>query len=185
MTKKKMVAFHGDPKIKQKYLDRVAAHRKADELVQGKTWRDGKGCAVGCTLHAYKHKLYESELGIPEILARLEDRIFEGLQPSEAQEWPQRFLAAPKPGADLSLVGWKFLYWCVSNTLEKYGTDQARTGCSAALDVLRLKATGKPVASAAVSSAVSSAVSAAASAAVSSAYFEMSNKLEDLLREAQ
>lgn len=30
-----MLAFHGNPKIKQKYLDRVIAHGLADEIIKG------------------------------------------------------------------------------------------------------------------------------------------------------
>jgi hypothetical protein len=45
-----LIAFHNDQKIKDKYLARVEAHRKADEIIKGKYWENGKGCAVGCTL---------------------------------------------------------------------------------------------------------------------------------------
>ncbi len=42
-----MKAFKGKKEIKKKYLDRVIAHRKADEIVKGAYWENGKGCAVG------------------------------------------------------------------------------------------------------------------------------------------
>src|SRR5256885_1696028 len=81
-------AFHGDLAIKAKYIARVNAHRLGDELVQGRYWESGKGCAVGCTVHkdGYEnpHAAYEVELGIPRIVARLEDRIFEGLTNGKA-----------------------------------------------------------------------------------------------------
>lgn len=32
MSEVALIAYHGDPKIKAKYLRRVRAHRKADEL---------------------------------------------------------------------------------------------------------------------------------------------------------
>lgn len=38
-----MKAFHNDSKIKAKYLKRVQAHFKSDEIVKGKYWEDGKG----------------------------------------------------------------------------------------------------------------------------------------------
>jgi hypothetical protein len=60
-----MKAFHNDNEIKQKYLKRVIAHQKADELIKGKYWEKGKGCAVGCTIHSGDHAKYETELGIP------------------------------------------------------------------------------------------------------------------------
>lgn len=48
-----MKAFHNDKKIKAKYLARVKAHIKAGEVIKGKYWENGKGCAVGCTIHGY------------------------------------------------------------------------------------------------------------------------------------
>lgn len=106
-----LVAYHGDLSIKRKYLARVRAHVKADELIKGRYWKDGKGCAIGCTIHGSNHHDYEKELGIPEAIARLEDLLFEGLDNETAQAWPERFLKAIKPGADLSLVIPRFLYW--------------------------------------------------------------------------
>lgn len=54
-----MKSFHNDQKIKTKYLARVRAHQKADEIIKGQYWEDGKGCAVGCTLHSSNHNAYE------------------------------------------------------------------------------------------------------------------------------
>jgi hypothetical protein len=93
-----MLSFHGDPAIKQKYIDRVQAHADADELIRGIGWKHGKGCAIGCTLEAYDHSRYPIELGIPEWAARLEDVIFEGLPNDQAMTWPRRFLEAVPVG---------------------------------------------------------------------------------------
>lgn len=106
-----MLAYHGQQEIKDKYLARVRAHRAADELVQGTGWEDGKGCAVGCTLESYDHSRYPLELGIPLHLAHLEDRLFELQTPAEAQFWPERFLAAIRPGADLGKVWPQWAAW--------------------------------------------------------------------------
>ena len=104
-------AFHGDPKIKEHYLSRVEMHAKADEIIHGKYWEDGKGCAVGCTIHSANHAAYESELGIPRVLAQLEDGIFESLENGESKKWPGRFLSAIEPGADLGMVWPRFSVW--------------------------------------------------------------------------
>jgi hypothetical protein len=104
-------AFHGDPKIKKHYLSRVEMHAKADEIIHGKYWEDGKGCAVGCTIHSANHAAYESELGIPRVLAHLEDGIFESLENGESKKWPRRFLSAIEPGADLGMVWPRFSVW--------------------------------------------------------------------------
>ena len=106
-----MKAFHGDPKVKEKYLARVKAHRAADEIVQGQYWGNGKGCAVGCTIHGSDHQAYETELGIPIQLAHLQDWIFENIPNKEAKNFPVDFLESIPVGVDLKLVLHQFLHW--------------------------------------------------------------------------
>lgn len=38
----KLLAFFGDKAIKKQYLNRVIAHRKADEIIHGTYCEDGK-----------------------------------------------------------------------------------------------------------------------------------------------
>ena len=114
-----MQAFHNDPAIKAFYLARVAAHRDADEIRHGYYWEGGKGCAVGCTLHSSDHAAYELELGIPRILARLEDGIFESLASPEDQVWPHAFLEAIPVGADLHIIWPRFFLRIATDT--QYG----------------------------------------------------------------
>jgi len=99
-----MLSFHSDPAIKEKYLTRVIAHRKADNIIQGTGWVEGRGCAVGCTLENYDPSLYPVELGLPEWLARLEDIIFESLPEKDAVEWPEKFLEAIAVGVNVEMV---------------------------------------------------------------------------------
>ena len=104
-----MQAFHNDESIKAKYVARVIAHRKADNLIKGTGWENGKGCAIGCTLENYSHAGYETELGLPEWLAMLEDEIFENLTNGAAQKFPQQILEAIPVGAkNFDKVKWKF-----------------------------------------------------------------------------
>lgn len=117
-----MKSFHDDPKIKQKYLDRVRQHRIADEIIKGTYWKKGKGCAVGCTVHSKSHRAYEIELGIPMILAKLEDAIFENLPNKLAMTWPERFLESIPIGADLSLIWPKYALWTLMDS--KWGVFQ-------------------------------------------------------------
>lgn len=130
-----LVAFHGDLAIKKKYLDRVQEHRRLDQLAKGQYYevREGqiRACAVGCTIEGSDHSKYQSVLGIPTVLAHLEDAIFEGLPNGEAQKFPVQFLQAIKPGADLSLVWPKFAVWLMKD-LEQYAQ-----GRQDVLDVLR------------------------------------------------
>ena len=101
----------------------IEKHRQADHIIQGTYGEDSngywKGCAVGCSIHSLNrlkgkkfstsdHSIYETELGIPEWLARLEDTIFEGLPKAEAVKWPERFTQAIPVGADLGPVKCQF-----------------------------------------------------------------------------
>ena len=110
-----MLAYHGNAKEKSAILKQLRAHAKADEIRQGFYWEEGKGCAVGCTLHGSDHAEYEPRFGIPEVLARLEDRIFEGLPNVEAKKWPIAFMSAIKSGADLSDIWPQFAIWLLAD----------------------------------------------------------------------
>jgi len=118
-----MRAYHGEPDLKAKFIELIEWHRTSDKLIQGHGyWLGGRGCAVGCSIRSLNqiqgtkhnpadHGAYESLIGVPRILASLEDSIFEGLPPQEAQMWPTRFADAIQEGADLSLVWPKFAVW--------------------------------------------------------------------------
>ena len=131
-----MLAFHGKSEIKETYLARVRAHALADEIAHGFYWENGKGCAVGCTIHSGAHKNYETELGIPIMLARLEDRLFEGMSKGKSKEFPERFLSAIRVGADLSLVGWKFLHWLLTEELVSRDHPKVKDAIKRCADVL-------------------------------------------------
>jgi hypothetical protein len=120
-----MLAYHNDPAIKSALIASLEDHAAHDRIKQGSYWQDGRGCAVACTLHGVdenaaihgKHQMYEKYFGVPQAIARLEDRIFEGLGNTLAMRWPLRFAAAIRPGADLSMVVPRFLYWLLSERL--------------------------------------------------------------------
>ena len=117
-----MQAFHNDSLIKEKYITRVQEHYQADEIIKGQYWQNGKGCAVGCTIHSYIHNKYESELGIPENIAHLQDLIFESLPNKLAKQFPLEFLSSIKVGADLKNVKNLFTIWMLTD--KKYGVLQ-------------------------------------------------------------
>jgi hypothetical protein len=95
-------AFHGSQELKDGTLTQVRLHREADEIVKGRYFSEGKGCAVGCMTHNPEggHDEYPTRWGLPEWLAFLEDRIFESLPIEKAKLWPERFIAAIPVGAD-------------------------------------------------------------------------------------
>jgi len=170
-----MRAFVNTLVTKAQLLAQLQRHRDADEIVQGRYWEGGKGCAVGCSVHGNDHGLYEIRFGIPMMLARLEDRIFEGLPNEVAKEWPVRFTNSVPIGSDLSLVGWKFIHWAVSEAVRKHAKPETARQCEAAIDVLRRRAEGIPVlvkeASEAKKASAASASAAYASAAAYAAAY--------------
>ncbi len=159
-------AFHGDPKIKAQYLARVRAHAKADELIHGVYWERGKGCAIGCTIHSSQHVKYETELGIPQMIANLEDRIFEGMANGDSKEFPAQFLSAIRPGTDLSRVGPTFLTEVLARRLAALPTEPwgVRAAAESCLEVVSIWACGGINAESAARSATSAAWSAASAA---------------------
>lgn len=103
-NKNRLTAFHGSELVKDAVLAQLQGHYEADEIVKGVYWESGKGCAVGCTVHSGAHASYETQFGIPQLLARLEDGIFEAMDYAVAREWPLRFMRAVPVGADLSEI---------------------------------------------------------------------------------
>ncbi len=137
-----MQAYHNDPAVKAKYCERFAAHRSLDEVIQGQVFEDGRGCFVGCTLNKYEHSAFPIELGWPEWLAHLADKIFEGLPKAEAPQFGTDILAEVSPGVDLDLVRVPFLVSVQRRNLARLaGNDepyavQCRTAVQGVIDFL-------------------------------------------------
>jgi hypothetical protein len=111
MNNEPILAWHNDPSLKIKYMKRVEAHRLADNLIQGTGWVNGKGCAIGCMLEAYDHSRMPSEIGVPTVFGYLVDSLFELQTNGKAQAWPERFMAAIRPGSNLSSIWGDWAYW--------------------------------------------------------------------------
>ena len=47
-----LIAFKNTTVTKPVILKQLRAHAKADEIVKGLYWENGKGCAVGCTVRS-------------------------------------------------------------------------------------------------------------------------------------
>jgi len=120
--------------LKDEIVAEIIKHRKQDQIIQGSYGKNvngvWKGCAVGCAIHSLNlkkgktlevssHKVYETEFGIPEILARLEERIFEGLSVEDSKTWPENFMSAIPVNVDLSLVWPKLAVFILTDA--KYG----------------------------------------------------------------
>lgn len=156
-----LLSYKSDDGLKTDLLKEVKKHEAADQIVQGHYGKEnGKwtGCAVGCAIHSLNlimgkkhdygdHSVYESEFGIPRIIARLQDRIFEGLPKERAKKFPFEFLSAVPIGKDLNLVWRKFLIWLLID--EKEGvirhakTDQTKKSITDVADLLTRSLTEK------------------------------------------
>lgn len=117
--------------LKSALVAEIRKHREHDQVIQGNYgyWEEGKfrGCAVGCAIDSLfrlggnvlphypcgDHGAYERELGIPKILAELQDVIHEGLSDESFPTWPERFMEAVPTETELSLVFPKFAWWLV------------------------------------------------------------------------
>lgn len=113
-----LISFHNKKSIKAKYVARVQKHIRLDQLVHGMGWDGTRGCAVGCTLENYNHAAYETELGIPEWLARVEDTLFERMSLDKSKTWPDLFLQAIPVGVNLDQVRVPFVVILLKHTLK-------------------------------------------------------------------
>jgi hypothetical protein len=90
----------------------VAAHVAADSIAQGIYWDEGnkRGCFIGCLAHSDDPEINEQTYGLPVMVQRIAESIFEALPAYEAEAF---FAALPDAvgcdGKDLSKVGWQFL----------------------------------------------------------------------------
>ncbi len=189
-----MKAYLGNPAIKEKLLAELQKHYEADAIVQGVYGRFDdwdkqtgfRGCAVGCTLHAMgakeyfdAHESYEPLLGIPQMLARFQDSIFEGLPVKDAREWPRQFVEAIPVGADLSTVGDKLILLFLSDPehgVLQYANDDGRPAIEAVIALYKRKIAGESItedewnAAAYAAARAARAAAAAAYAAARAAY---------------
>ena len=196
---KKLRAFHGNAQLKKDIVFEILNHQKQDQIIKGTYGHQNgiwKGCAVGCSIHSLNvkygksldtssHKSYETELGIPESLARLEDYLFESMPDDKSKKWPLEFMKAISVGANLSLVSAKFIAGILRDVVKNKYVKDDKTVVKAVLDIARLWeriVSGKKVKDAAWSAAESAAWSAAESAAESAATYKMSRRLLKILR---
>jgi hypothetical protein len=189
-----LLAYHNDPAIKSTLILQLAAHAEADQIVKGQYWQNGKGCAVACTIHSDDHSLYETTLGIPQMIARLEDTIFEGLPNRTAKAFPLRFANAITPGTDLSLVGPRFIHWTLTDEgigLQDNAFDDGKIAIQGVAGLWARKIAGETVqqsewdaARYAVQSARSAARYAAESAAESARFAESAHYAAESARYA-
>lgn len=121
--------------LKSTLVAEIRKHREQDQVIQGIYGEASsgrfRGCAVGCSIdslfrlggHVLPHYLcgdhgvYERELGIPKILAELQDVIHEGLSDESFPTWPERFMEAVPTETELYKVWPGFTIWLIGDFL--------------------------------------------------------------------
>lgn len=134
---KELLAFHGNPAVKEKYLARVAADKEAGLIRQQSNYMQRRDPPIYYnqeTPNAYlldgsSLAAYETELGIPRLVAKVEIELFEKIASEKVEEkienWletampirpnpkvegrPSKFLSAIQTGANLGLVWQQFM----------------------------------------------------------------------------
>jgi hypothetical protein len=88
----------------------VKHHVACDAIQQGGYWDGSRGCFIGCLSHFSDTAKVQDEYGLPIMLQRIAESIFESLPLKEAQAFFAAFPTAIKcDNKDLSKVGWQFL----------------------------------------------------------------------------
>jgi hypothetical protein len=178
------LAFHNDFALAAMVRAQVDAHTAADEIIQGKYWENGKGCFIGCLAHSSDTDKVQELTGFPIMLTRIAESIFEGLDNATAKGFPQAVIAAPPVGADLSLVPWQFLHWCVTDALRQYADPATQAACAPAVQLLADKAQGLPVVAADAARAAYAAAYAADAAAYAADAAYAAARAADAARDA-
>lgn len=187
-----MVSFHGEQKIKDAHLAQLRVHAAADEIIQGTYWENGKGCDTGCSFHSGDHSQWEIQLGIPRIIGKLRDRIFEGLPSRDAKDFPIVVSTATPVGKDLQPVWRKLLMWILTDAengvIKHAKTDRTRKAIQAVHDLLEKSLTEnvteeqfREVRYAAAAAGYAAAAADAAGYARTKTYIAMRDKLIELL----
>jgi hypothetical protein len=114
---------------KKEFVAELVKHQEADDFIRGTYWKNGKGCAVGCSIESVSrlknlelkkfsdHEKYPELLGIPEWLAHLEDSLFEKMPLERSKSWPVEFAEAIHTGADLEKIRVPFIVMLLRHSL--------------------------------------------------------------------
>ena len=186
---KKLKAFHNKKDLKKSMVAEVLKHQKQDQIVQGTYGKENgqwKGCAVACSVRSLAvcngealktsyndHSRYQTDLGVPEALAHLEDYLFEAMPTDKAKLWPAEFIKAINVGSNLSLVSPKFISATLRDLLSVKEVKDDKEVSKQVLHIAKMwdaVVNGRPPKAAAESAAWSAAESAAWSAAESAAW---------------
>jgi hypothetical protein len=107
-----MIAFLGDPAIKELALSRLRAHFEAGTFRFNPAWSDKGASALGSVVESDDPDAYAEAMGFPVPLALALDKIINGLEDlNEGKVFAQAWLERTPVGADLAnVVGETLVY---------------------------------------------------------------------------
>ena len=146
-----MQAYLNDEALKAKTIKAMKADIAAERLIKGSYWskEDKNGCFVGCVIRGSNHSKFETKLGIPRLLARLADTLFERQPYEDAKKFTVDFLEAINAGSDLSGVWPKFAHYMLVDP--EYGVikfakaDKVKSAIQAVADLYQRKINGEDI----------------------------------------
>jgi hypothetical protein len=159
--------YHNDEALKAKTIAAMREDVAAERLVPGHYWNGRNGCFVGCVIRGNDHSKFEDVLGIPRLIARLGNGIFEGLQDRAAQQaFAFDFLDAIPVGVYLSSCWPKFAVFMLADkehgVLQYAKKDSTKKAIQDVVDLYQRVINGEKIDNAEWQNAYSAAADAAA-----------------------
>ena len=120
----------------------VAKHIKADAVAQNWYWNGSSGCFIGCLSKGNHPTVIEDDYGIPVVVSKISESIFENLSKEDAIQFFSDFPDAVEvDNKDLSLVHWQFLRDALKRMPEQQG--DAKKAIDTVITGISLLADGK------------------------------------------
>ncbi len=100
-----MLAYHGDPALQQRTIDRLHALQQTNQWVHRPIhWNGQAGSLVGSLLQSEDLDRWEAELGLPKWLALVIDAMI-AWNPKDGLPWGIRLLQGIQPGMSMDTTG--------------------------------------------------------------------------------
>ncbi|MEE9351487.1 MAG: hypothetical protein V3U78_04450, partial [Thiotrichaceae bacterium] len=95
-----------DQETKEHWIKTMQEHQDADRLVQGRWFKNGRGCFFGCAMQTDENALPKAiaKMKLPAQLVYLAEQIFERLPQKEALKFPVELCKAIPVNVDITNV---------------------------------------------------------------------------------
>jgi hypothetical protein len=112
-----MQAFHGEPGLKQDFLDRLQAHAQAGEILNRvHVWDNGRGSPVACMIHDTDLAVWQERTGIPKAVGCALDVVASYLaEPEQVARFVLEWVEAVEVGQDLRGLAPALIEWLLSD----------------------------------------------------------------------